>query len=116
MDLNHRIFVLLVVVWSDRTRRANQVYYLGVLVHLGPVSSVETIVVSQVDIGPICQQKLDQLLEAMPSSIMQSSQASLVPDDGTSPMVHKQAGQLIIILLNSVVQRRLLPNIMIFLS
>ena len=116
MDLDHRLLVLLVVVGSNRPRGADQLDDVRELAHFGPVSSVEAVAVSQVDVCPMSQEKFNDFLVAEPSSVVQGGEASLVPDGGIGSTVEQQGSDFVVILLDGVVQWRFFPNVMVLLA
>ena len=55
MNLHHCVLVLPVVVRVEGTSWPDRLDYLRELIHLGPVSSIESAVVPKVDIGSVGQ-------------------------------------------------------------
>lgn len=53
MDLYHGILVFSIVIRIDSPWRTHHLNYLSEFVHLGPMSSIESISISQVNISPI---------------------------------------------------------------
>ena len=87
MNLNHSVLVLLIVVGSNRPRWSNQVHNIVVLVHLSPMSSIEPVGISQIDISALSQQQFDDFLETKSSRIVQSCQSSLIPQSSIGSTV-----------------------------
>ena len=70
MNLHHCVLILPVVVRVEGTSWPDRLDYLRELIHLGPVSSIESAVVPKVDIGPVGQKQLYNILEAKASCIV----------------------------------------------
>lgn len=116
MNLYHRFFVFLIVVRSDRSRRTDQIHNLTKLSHLRPLSSVKSVIVSQVYVCPLRQKELDNLLKTEPRSIMKRSEPSLIAKSGVCGIVEQKTGNFVVVLFDCIVQWCLLPNIVVLLS
>jgi len=116
MDLNHRLLVFLVIIGSNRPRRTNHLHNFIELIHLGPVRSIEPIRITEIYIRTVSEEQFDNLLETEPSSVVESRELAFVSQRGVASIVQQQTSNLEVILLHRVVQRRLLPNIIILLQ
>ena len=115
MDLDHRFLVLLIVVGSNRPRRTDQLNNICKFVHFCPMSSVEAIAVSEVDICSLSQKQFNYFLVTESSRVVEGGQTSLIANCGISSIVQQQRGDFIVILFDGIVQWRFFSNIMILL-
>lgn len=116
MDLNHRLLVFLIVVWSNRSRRTNQVHNLIKLSHFRPLSSVKSIIISQVYVCSLCQKQLHNLFITESRGIVKRSESPLVAKSGVCCVVEEKTRNFVVVLFDCIVQWCLLPNIIVLLS
>jgi hypothetical protein len=116
VNLDHRILILAIVVWIDGARRTDHLNDIIELIHFGPVGSIKTIGIPKVDICSMSEHEFHYLFESISSGIVKRSEPSFVSKGRIGAVVKEEAGDLIVVLFNTVVKGSFLSNIMIFLS
>ena len=103
MYLDHGFLVLLVVVGGDGPGRTYKIYDLGILSHFGPLSGVEAVAVSKVDVCTVGEQQFDYFFEAEASCVVERCEPSFVSLSGVGAMIEQQSCDLVVIMFHCVV-------------
>jgi hypothetical protein len=116
VNLNHGILILAIVIGIDGAGRTDHLNDIIELIHFGPMGSIKTVGIPEVDICSMSEHEFHYLFESISSGIVKRSESSFVSEGSIGAVVKEEAGDLVVVLFNTVVEGSFLSDIMIFLS